>query len=244
MIAYLGFYDMPPVQPANDAYWAAIRARLGDGPEALVRPDDLWPVWRAPDLLLAQTCSLPYRRDLHNDVALVGTPDFGLAGCPPGHYRSAIVVRRGEAPRSGARMAINDEHSQSGWGNPIAWMSANHITPGEIIATGGHAASVRALAEGRADMAGIDLLSWTMFEELGLLPEGLEIVDLTAPSLGTPYITAASRDPEPIAAAIAAAITDLPAGVRDALHLKGFVRHGEAAYLAEAMPPRPALRNA
>ena len=96
MIAYLGFYDMAPVRDANDAYWSEIRRHLGHGPDRMVRPDDLWPVWRAPDLLLAQTCSLPYRQHLANDVTYVGTPDFGLPGCPPGHYRSAMVVRTGE----------------------------------------------------------------------------------------------------------------------------------------------------
>ncbi|OWU72666.1 hypothetical protein ATO3_16030 [Marinibacterium profundimaris] len=235
---------MAPVQAANDAYWSAIRAELGHGPERMVRPDDLWPVWRAPDLLLAQTCSLPFRGPLRGQVTLVGTPDFGLPGCPPGHYRSAIVVRRGDEPRDGARMAINDPFSQSGWGNPSAWLSAQGITPGPIFGTGAHAASVRALAEGRADMAGIDLLSWTMFDELGLLPEGLEIAGLTEPSLGTPYITAKGRDPEPIARAIGAAIARLDPAFRDALHLKGFVQHGEAAYLAEAMPPVPAVAAA
>ncbi|MAC82237.1 MAG: hypothetical protein CML66_29775 [Rhodobacteraceae bacterium] len=239
MIAYLGFYDMAPVRDANDAYWSEIRRHLGHGPDRMVRPDDLWPVWRAPDLLLAQTCSLPYRQHLANDVTYVGTPDFGLPGCPPGHYRSAMVVRTGEALRSGARMAINDRHSQSGWGNPIAYLTAHGITPGEVIETGAHAHSVVALAEGRADMAGIDLLSWTMFEELGLLPEGLEIVDLTPPSLGTPYITSRDRDPDPIAAAIEAAITSLPDDVRGRLHLKGFVRHGVDAYLAEPIPAPP-----
>ena len=238
-LAYLGFYDMPPVQPANDAYWAAIRARLGYGPDRLSRPDDLWPVWRAPNLLLGQTCSLPYRAHLHDRVQLVGTPDFGLPGCPPGHYRSAIVVRRGERPRDGARLGINDAFSQSGWGNPRAWLVEQGITPGPILATGGHARTVVALAEGRVDMAGIDLLSWTMLDELGLLPAGLEIVGHTAPSLGTPYITAPGNDADAIAAAITAAISDLPDPVRRALHLRGLVRHDPAAYLAEATPPHP-----
>ena len=56
MIAFLGMYDMPPLRAANDAFWTAIRAELGYGPEHLTRTDDPWPVWQSPDLLFAQTC--------------------------------------------------------------------------------------------------------------------------------------------------------------------------------------------
>lgn len=101
--------------------------------------------------------------------------------------------------------------------------------------------SVVALSEGRADIAGIDLLSWTILNEQGLLPAGLEILDLTPPTLGTPYITAQGRDPAPIAAAIETAIAALPRDVARTLHLKGLVQHGTAAYLAEPIPDFPSL---
>ena len=107
MISYLGFYDMAPVQHANDAFWSLIRQHLGCGPERMTRPDDLWPLWRSPDLLLGQTCSLPFRQHLHPDVTLVGTPDFGLPGCPPGHYRSLMVVREGDRLRTGVDIHRN-----------------------------------------------------------------------------------------------------------------------------------------
>ncbi len=236
MISYLGFYDMAPVRAANDLFWSEIRNNLGHGPERLVRPDDPWPIWQDPDLLLAQTCSLPFRTRLHGQVTLVGTPDYGLPGCPPGHYRSAMVVRRSDRLRNGARMAINDAMSQSGWAGPMAYLIEQGIAPGEVVETGAHALSLQALADGHADMAGVDLLSWIMLDELGLLPSGLEIVDMTEPTLGTPYISAAGRDPAPIANAISAAIDALPAPVRAALHLHGLVQHGAPAYLAEPLP--------
>ncbi len=236
MIAYLGFYDMVPVQHANDRLWSDIRRELGFGPDTLSRPDDLWPLWRAPDLLLGQTCSMPYRRDLHDHVNLVGTPDYGLPDCPPGYYRSAIVMRKGETPRDGLRLAINDPHSQSGWAAPHGWLTARDMVPSEVFATGGHVKSVRALAEGRADIAGIDLLSWTMLSELNLLPAGLEMIDLTPPTLGTPYITARDNDPAPIAEAVTRAIAALPQDIARRLHLRGLAQHGSAAYLAEPIP--------
>ena len=40
MIAYLGMYDRPETAAANSAFWAAIRANLGQGPDALQRDID------------------------------------------------------------------------------------------------------------------------------------------------------------------------------------------------------------
>ncbi|MEM8729112.1 MAG: PhnD/SsuA/transferrin family substrate-binding protein [Pseudomonadota bacterium] len=241
MIAYLGFYDMAPVQAANDLYWSKIRDALGAGPAHLERPDDLWPIWTAPDLVLAQTCSLPYRARLHGQVRLVGTPDFGLPDCPPGRYRSVIVMRNEGHWRSDLRLAVNDPLSQSGWAALQTVLSERGLQTGPVTLTGSHAASLQAVAEGAADLAGIDLLSWLMFEDLNLTPRGLREVDLSPITLGPPYITSASQDPAPLADAVRQAITALPDETRRALHLKGFVRPDEDAYVAEPMPPRLAL---
>jgi len=53
--------------------------------------------WRAPELLFSQTCSLPFNTKLADVTEIVGTPDYGLDGCPPGHDRSEIIVRK-DAP--------------------------------------------------------------------------------------------------------------------------------------------------
>ena len=129
MIASLGMYDMPPIRPCNDRFWRAIRARLGRGPECLTWDRDLWTIWRAPDLVLAQTCGMPYRTALHGEVALVGTPDYGLPDCPPGHYRSVFLTRKTMGDRSLADLATgvfayNDAFSQSGWAAPMHHLGA------------------------------------------------------------------------------------------------------------------------
>ena len=110
-------YDMAPLQGANDRFWALIRDALGFGPQTLSRDGDPWDIWRSPDLLFAQTCGLPFRARLQGQVQLIGTPDYGLKGCPPGHYCS-VLVARAEDPRadlgefSGARFAYNEALSQ------------------------------------------------------------------------------------------------------------------------------------
>ena len=120
----LGMYDMPEIQAANDRYWQAIRDRLGYGPASLSRDLDYWEMWQSPDLLLGQTCGMPYRTRLHDKVTLIGTPDFGLPDCPPGYYQSVIVARSEDTRDTlqdfdGARFAYNENMSQSGWAGPF-----------------------------------------------------------------------------------------------------------------------------
>lgn len=244
MIAALGMYDMPALKPMHDRFWNAIRARLGYGPEALTRGGDFWDIWQSPELLLAQTCGFPYRARLHGHVALVGTPDYGLPGCPPGHYNSVLVVRKDD-PRSdlsqfdGAAFAYNEALSQSGWAAPATHFATHGLLIGPRVKTGAHAASAQAVAEGRADIAAIDALTWTLLRRHGTGTDDLREIDRTAPTPALPYITARARDPEPIFRAVAAAITDLSAADRDALHLEGLIAIPAEAYLAVETPPEP-----
>lgn len=245
MIVWLGMYDMPPLQGANDRFWSAIRNRLGEGPEALRRDIHTWDVWLSPEMLLSQTCGLPFRARLHDKVQLVGTPDYGLPGCPPGHYNSALVVRADD-PRASlaefahARLAFNDRLSQSGWGAPWAHFAAADVPIGPRLETGGHANSAAAVAEGQADIAALDALTWTLLQEhRPELTASLREIERTAPTPVLPYITAPHRDPAPIAAAIAGAIGDLSPEDRALLHLKGLVQIPAADYLALPIPPTP-----
>ena len=122
MIAWLGMYDPPHVRTVNDQLWAGIRDALHDhgqeAPDGLDRRDDPWSVWNDADLILAQTCGLPYRDVLHDRTQLVGTPDYGVGGCPPGYYRSRIIVRaddiRETAAFHSAALAYNDKANVSG----------------------------------------------------------------------------------------------------------------------------------
>ncbi|NJM84477.1 MAG: hypothetical protein HC844_20340 [Tabrizicola sp.] len=103
MIASLAMYDFGPAVAANDRLWAGIRDGLrADGaaaPEGLTRGvEAFWPAWEDRDLVLSQTCGLPFRMKLHDRVTYVATPDYGVEGCPPGHYRSLFVARK-EDPR-------------------------------------------------------------------------------------------------------------------------------------------------
>lgn len=245
MIAALPMYDRPETADANDRLWQAIRARLGLGPDHLTRERDLWEIWQAPDLLLAQTCGYPYRARLHGHVTLVGTPDYGLPDCPPGYYCS-VLVARADDPRQtlgdfdGASFAYNEALSQSGWAAPAAHMAAHGLSFGRLLETGAHRASARAVAEGHADLAALDAVTWALIQRHDSFAHELRAIDRTTPTPGLPLITARGTDPAPLFAATAAAIADLSPGDRDTLLLRGLVAIPAAAYLALPIPAAPA----
>ncbi len=245
MIASLPMYDRPETAAANDRLWQAVRARLGEGPEALTRDGDLWAQWTHPDLVLSQTCGLPYRACLHDKVALVGTPVCDLPDCPPGQYYSVFVARRDD-PRDDpqdyaqAVLAFNDGLSQSGWAAPQAWAAARGFGFDRVRRTGGHALSVEAVAGGRADIAALDALSWRFMARTDRFARELRVIGRTDPTPALPWITAATRDPAPVRAALSEALAAMPPEDRDTLGISGLVEAAPDAYLALPIPAPPA----
>jgi hypothetical protein len=246
MIASLPMYDWPEVRAETDAYWQAIRAALGHGPAALTRGfADYIGHWQRPDLLLSQTCGMPYRTRLHDRLRLVGTPDFGLPGCAPGHYCSVLVVRaqddRAQVTDFTADIfAYNEAGSQSGWAAPASHLERLGRRFARLLATGSHRAALRAVAEGRAGMAAIDAVTWELALRHEPAAARLRVLERTAPTPGLPYVTALAHDPAPLFAAITGAIAGLAPATRAALMLRGLVAIPQAAYLAVPTPAPPA----
>lgn len=241
MIAALPMYDRPETSAANDALWALTREALGYGPDRLTRDRDLWDVWLAPDLVLSQTCNLPYRLKLHGKVRLVGCPDYGLEGCAPGQYSSVLVARAEESrpveALLSARVVINQGHSQSGYGTLWAYAAKRGLTPSIIGESGAHMLSARMVAAGEADLACIDAQSWRLIARHDEAAAGLRVLDRTDPSPATPFVTGLDRDPAEIAAALAEAIDALPGHHRAAIDLKGLVPVDAATIMALPSPP-------
>jgi ABC-type phosphate/phosphonate transport system substrate-binding protein len=239
----LGMYDMPALQPANDRLWAAIRSNLNDGPETLDRDRDFWDIWRDPEMVFSQTCGMPYRTQLHGTVQLVGTPDYGLPDCPAGHYRSVFVARADTtgdlADLCAGTFAYNEGVSQSGWAAPMTHLGDLGLKPAKLLQSGGHALSARAIAEGRADFAALDMLTWVLLQEHEAFAQSLRIVALTVPTPTLPYITALGRDAAKIATAVRAAIAVLSPEDRAALHLHGLIDIPAETYLAVPTPAAP-----
>lgn len=247
MIAALGMYDRAETTSALDRLWALIRATLIESgieaPEHLTRGEAAYAEgWQSPDLLLGQTCGLPFRAGLYERVTLVGTLDHGVEGCPPGYYRS-VLIARADDPRhraeefATARLAINEAGSQSGWAAPQAYFAALNAVPNVSLVTGAHRASALAVLEQQADLAAIDAVSWSLIGAHDAWSAGLRVIAQTEPTPGLPLITAQAHLAQPLFKATASAIDALKDEDKRSLRLKGIVRIPASTYLALPLPP-------
>jgi ABC-type phosphate/phosphonate transport system substrate-binding protein len=232
-------YDFAPLHAATDDYWSAIAARLhaagiADVPWALTRDMSHVDTWRDPRLLFGQACQYPLACAWHASVRLVAIPAYAAPGCEGSRYRSAIIVRvedpalRLEDLR-GRRCAVNERDSNSGSNllrAAIAPLAEHGRFFSSVELTGAHLASVRVVAEGRADVAAIDCVSYAHIGRVSAeLTARLRILDWTPSSPGLPYVTARASDAS-IVSALRAALADVHAdpalaAVRDALLLAG-----------------------
>ncbi|SMX37689.1 phosphate/phosphite/phosphonate ABC transporter substrate-binding protein [Octadecabacter ascidiaceicola] len=235
MFASLPMYDRPENRAAHDALWERVRDHLGYGPEKLDRQTDHIDGWRRDDLLMGQICNLPYRAEFHDSVTRIACADYGLADTPAGYYHSVFVVReedaaRGLAPAALGRFAYNDALSHSGWGSPLARITEQGLQFHTTLCTGAHINSVNAVADGRADLAAIDAVTWRMFQAWEPKAVGLRVVGRTALSPGMTFITAKANNPAPIKSALTEAVADLPAEHVETLGMRGIVTLPDRAY--------------
>ena len=243
-------YDFPEVRRATDALWGGIARRVEGAPAALTRGRDLDAVWTDPGLLLAQTCGYPLVTALKGRVSLVATPRYVAAGCEGARYRSAIVVRaddgaRGLADVRGRRCAVNSLDSNSGMnllrGAVSDLCDAGTRFFGGMVLTGAHAASLRAVAQGEADVAAIDCVTWALLGRVRpAAVAGLRVLGWSAASPGLPLITAMGGDVAGLRAALEAVAVDPGlAWAREALLLEGFsVLPADAYDVIDARPGR------
>lgn len=217
--------DMPAVPGGISAADGAI---IAPDP-ATLPPDELDPhvLWRHPALLFAQTCWGPMELGLAGHVQPIGQPDYSpYEGGEGPFYSSAVIMRRGEVlarrpPDDGAaelpiqrmrglRFAYNGSDSMSG----VIALTRDLEAAGfsleifsERLETGGHRASVVAVAEGRADVCAIDCRSWALIRRFEPKASAVEAVGWTARRKGLPYI--ASRHVlEPVVERLRAALAE------------------------------------
>jgi len=221
-VASLGMYDHPAVRDANDRLWAEIAQTLRDlgvanVPAALDRARPLADIWQDPGLLLAQCCGYPLLKTHAHQLRIVGVPVYMLEGEASADHFSLIVVGQADdaaslAALQGRRAAINDRFSNSGM-NLFRAAVAEHATHphffGAVLETGGHRESALAVAEGRADVAAIDAISFAHLAraEPGITAR-LRILQRTASSPNLPFVTSRQTPLETVGA-LRLALTDV-----------------------------------
>lgn len=240
-LASLVMYVAPPrVAQATDALWAFVARTLSDAgmagvPGLLDRSISHDDAWMRPDLLLSQTCGYPYVRSLRGNVRLVATPCYAYPGCDGPDMRSFVIVRRDAGIASlkdlrGRTAAINSRDSNSGanlFRAAIAPIARGPRFFGRVIETGGHAASIAAVAEGRAGCAAIDCITYGHMARFSHEDLADIVVLAETPSgPGLPLITRASASDDEVAllrCALEASLVDPSlSDARDVLALTGF----------------------
>jgi ABC-type phosphate/phosphonate transport system substrate-binding protein len=132
--------------------------------------------------------------ELRGSVTLIATPEYSFAGCEGASHRS-FIIRRVNDPRielgefRGGCAALNAHDSNTGMNlfratvAPIAGGAPFFRT---TLVTGSHQASVEAVAEGRADLAAIDCVTFALLERGR--PELIERVAIVAESPASPCL--------------------------------------------------------
>ena len=202
MVAYLGHYDPPFAQAANDALWRVLSGHaleLGiSAPGPLERGRDQHAVWADPALAFAQICGLPLTTSLAGRVRLLAAPLYAFPGCDGANYRSFVVVRNLSkfvqlSDLEGAQVAVNSLDSHSGHTalrHAVAPLAKGRRYFGGQILTGAHVESLKAVGAGSADACACDCVTF------GLIalhrPEwlaGLRVLAETEAAPVPPFIT-------------------------------------------------------
>jgi ABC-type phosphate/phosphonate transport system substrate-binding protein len=224
-------YDLVEVRPAVEALWAKVAGRLRDAgvplvPTTLHWDGDLYDAhWLHPQLLLSQSCGWPVVDRLAGRVAIVGAFTYRGVSDADARYRSVLVTRAGDTSSlDHPRVAVNSFDSLSGWISLLAAIPRHRISA--VVLTGAHVHSAAAVFDGRADLACIDGVTWTLLGRFrpdavaGLVPIGhgplipcLPLV--THPTMG------------PGVSTLRAALAELSS---DVLAIDGFVPVDESHY--------------
>jgi ABC-type phosphate/phosphonate transport system substrate-binding protein len=176
----LPMYDWPEVADETRDLEAALTDEICSA--LAIAPSDLEPwdpevglydLWTDPALLLAQTCGYPLTHKLAGKVHLLGAPNYLATGCTGAKYCSQIVVAKNGpfqslADLKGARAVFNGPDSQSGMNafrDTIAPTSDGCPFFASVAESGGHLASMDAVANGRTDVAAIDAVCWALAEQ-------------------------------------------------------------------------------
>lgn len=238
-VASLPMYDFPECVAATEAWWAGLAryfvdAGIVDPPAALTRPGEGAAFWLRPDMLFSQACGYPLITALAGEVTLLATPAYDAAGCEGADYRSVIVVREKSPWASfsdlrGRNCAINGRQSWSGY-HALRLMIVKEVSERTdrfclAVISGSHAASVKAVVDGRADFAAIDCVTHAILARYR--PEalaGTRVLVMTPAMPGLPLIAgkaASPRDVEAMRDGLKAAMTD--PGLADAREALGII---------------------
>ncbi len=192
-------------------------------------------VLRADNLIIGHTCGYPLMTRLRDALQPFCLPCFDLPGASGKFYSSQFIVPADSVIESlqqcrGKIVAINSSDSNSGM-NVLRYALAKlGATPGyfsEVLISGGHLASVEAVASNRAQLAAIDCVTYQLIADQNpALISALRVIGHSEQTGGLPLVVPTSQYSAQVCAsyvsALNQALTLLPAELRQKLHLARF----------------------
>ncbi|MCP4388421.1 MAG: PhnD/SsuA/transferrin family substrate-binding protein, partial [Gammaproteobacteria bacterium] len=162
-------------------------------------------------------------------------PCFDVPGVNGKLYSSQFIVPADSDIESlqqcrGKVVAINNSNSNSGMNLLRYALAKIGARPGyfsQVVISGGHFASLEAVAANRAQLAAIDCVSYQLIADQNpQLVSKLRIIDYSAQTCGLPFVVPASRYTEQrcevYLSALKEALARLPADSAKLLHLDRF----------------------
>lgn len=247
-IAALPMYDFAELRQAHEQLWDAIAARLGrlgvpEVPRQLTWALPYRETWTHPGLLLGQACEYPLVKSYRRQIQVVATPSYGAAGCTPGTYRSAILVRADDRSLTlndlrGRICVVNEPDSNSGMNllrAALAPLARGGRFFGSIDSSHSHRQSLVQVAAGEADVAAVDCVTLAHLSrfEPALIAQ-VRILDWTPSSPCLPFVTSrltSAATVQALRTALADVMTDASLRrLRETLLLEGVASDPDASF--------------
>ena len=211
----LPMYNLPAMQPANAAFWAAIRDELGLD-RAPTLPDFARPPVPAAieaDTLFSQVCGYPLQTIFRGQARLLGIPTYAWPFCGPLCHAGVFVVRgdsrfKGLEDLRGCHFVFNSLDSNSGMNLPrraLAEIAGGRPFFARCDETGSQPVNLERVAACEADATCVDSVTFAFNTEHKPHLRGLRILAATPPSPAIPFVTSAAT-PEPLYQALRAAL--------------------------------------
>jgi ABC-type phosphate/phosphonate transport system substrate-binding protein len=220
----------------------------GRAPENTVHAD-LVAHWKSDGTYLSQSCGLPFVEELHPYVEVVGTFKWAGVSDDRGWYRTVIVTRPDLGVNSlseleGLTPVVSNVHSLSGWCSLGCALSEVTDDPGFVkpyVQGGGHAGSLQALQDRRADFASIDPGTFQLLHRhQPHLTSGVNVIGEGPLVPATPLhvskkrsVQSLDRIREAVSGAINASFNEV---AREKIGIDSFVGIDDQTYL-DAIPP-------
>ena len=208
LTASLPMYDLQELRGSTDAFWGAIKHELMEAglrglPDHLQSDCPALPASISDTVLLTQTCGFPLQTLYSGQYRRLGVPKYDLPGdCTPNipgpTHRGLFVVREGDPAEElrglrGRAFACNSLYSNSGMNLPrrtLAPLAERGSFFAQVIFTGSHVASLKAVQTKVADSASIDSVTYALLaEHRPSAITGLRVLAETVASPAIPFVT-------------------------------------------------------